>query len=284
MRWAVVAAVWLAASGIARADSAWDQLTVQRTLDSKLIPKPAFAQVSAPKEGANSYQIGAAAKYAWSASAAMDIAPFLEYQRNTQADKEQDFFKAGLSIDWTLLDLSESPISPVALVEVNYAHDDIKGAEAAQVSALVTPLVRGKAKRPSHVYRPNVRTRIAGTELIYAPYVGVEHDQVVEASGDAPTGANTRVLARIDAAVYPATQWLDDRIELAVSFTYRQDVIDDIDEDDSSHPLLKTSINVYFVKDDKRSAGVGLDYERGEDPSRGFADQELIRAALKVKL
>lgn len=85
-------------------------------------------------------------------------------------------------------------------------------------------------------------------------------------------------------AAYLIPSVFEHRVELIGDFTWRYDVVGSLK--DGSHPLIKLSANLYAYQNSakKESAGIGVDFVKGEDPDAKFADQTLVQISLKVML
>src|SRR5262249_45171141 len=105
--------------------------------------------------------------------------------------------------------------------------------------------------------------------LLWQPTVGTEQEHIAQAESNKPTGSITRGLATIEVALYPADDRLRKRLEWAIAYTGWKDFrkTEQLRDGHDKHRLFTSSLTYYFDAD--RHFGVGLDYRRGENPSKG---------------
>lgn len=286
--------------------------TLRESFDTKLIPQPAFLQLTRPASADPIIAIGAALKYEYSPDPFMDLAPFVEIARSTETSKEQDVLKLGGQLDWRWWNIgpadplaavpSPSDIrlawTPNVLASGNYKRDGIKDTESLQVVGTLTAIFRGRGKRPEYFYLPSVRTDLGIADFQYMPYAGFEYE--VPFAGPDSIGDVFRTLLRVQAAAYPhlnrclsrparndvelAMPRCQDRVQITLDYAYRRDYASELD--DRSHPYFEARLDFYLVgtASTDRSASIGVSYINGEDPSKGFLKQELTRFAFKIRL
>lgn len=289
----------------------WAKLTLRETFDTKFVPTPAYLQYTNPRDADASIAIGAALKYQVSPHPRLEIAPTVEYMRNTDAAKEQDVLKAGVYADWLVRDIgpetpgtpspSDSALvgSPNLILRADYKRDGVKETAGAQGTALLTAVFRCGLGRPCAWYIPNERVDVGFADIQYSPYVGVEFESVLSAAEGGIEDTEVRPLFRVQAALYPrftncrtriATAAdlerpeCPDRVQLTADWSYRTDLLGNLTPNDRWHSLFEGRLDVYLVGNARsdRAASIGLSYLVGEDPSRGFERQELTRIAFKV--
>lgn len=198
----VCALVAVGTTGAARAERFLDYLTVQQSLDTKLVAKPALFQYVAKKDMPDVWVVNLGAKFDVMAATERAIASYLElgpsfdYQRNTAADKEQNAIKAGLSLDAISGDVQDWPAIAAISSTVNYAHDGVKKTSGLQAKTSVSLVTKGCGKRPSCVYLPSVTTNLVIADIVYTPLLGAEYDHVFKATTDVDKGYAVRVVPR----------------------------------------------------------------------------------------
>lgn len=274
----------------ARADRVLDNISIQQTTDNKLVAKPALFQYVAKKDAPDVWVVNLGVKLDVLAvinnanASLVELGPFVDYQRNTAADKKQDATKAGLAIDAYSGDLEVNPAVALVSSTLNYVRDGVKDTEGIQAKAGVTPVMKGCAKRIECIWRPNVTTNLVVADFIYWPIVAVEYDQSLKAEMASDEGYVVRVAPRFVAALYLVPSVFKHRVEVIADLTGRQDVIGSLA--DGWHPLFKLSFNLYAYKNSAKSesAGIGVDYVQGEDPDAKFVHQQLVQISLKVQL
>lgn len=270
-----------AATPAAPAKTPWfDNLTVRESLDTKLVPQPAFLTLLMPKDGKSTTAVGIGAQYNFS-NANVEWGPTLEYAKNTAADKPQDSLKAGLAADWTVGDLVDHISVPVFRGKAAFARDGVKGTRGVQASAAYTPLFHEHAMDPHFWYVPNAESAFPGFLFLYSPSVGLEYDDVTRAPAGKPRGAVTRWFWRVGTVV-TATGRLRNLVEVTADYADRRDLSGS--RADGVHDFFQGGVNIFFVrvKTDKqdRAAGIGFAYVNGEDPTKGFQSQTFTRVSL----
>ena len=262
----------------------------QDLLTTTHVAKPASITVTAPAEGRTVFQADVGLEIDGYRGTRATVSPFAEFHRNDSIDKEQNSVKSGLKFQWQLLTTGSAGggrrQSPILVGSTNYKRDRVDMTHSWQDAVAYTHLFTGARKFPM----PNLPFRFGGQnpsiEIVYSPYLGVEHERILEATGEATEGTIVRSFAQADLAVYPAPLALRHRLEIGLGYTYRYDIKDSTGESDSSHPLFRFGTTFYFFNDEAntRSLGFGVGYVNGDDPDKGFAEQEYWEASLKFRI
>lgn len=253
---------------------------------------PAVISFSAPTGAPDTYAVNAAVGYALEPdvqATPWQLFATVEYHRSNELEKEQNTLILGLDGEVQHRDIgygSGNGWTPITVASVDYKHDRISRTYGTQTSAHITPLLK---RRPRQIWRPNQFSEIGPLRTRYVPYVGFEHEYVWSADGDdATTGHLVRGVGRIHVDVTPRAKAFRNRFELTARLAVRCDAVDGIDRalDGSGrvHPHVTTGVTYYFVKSDDGAVGLHGSYTAGEDPSLGFANQELVRVALSVRV
>lgn len=287
----------------AQEGSLWSRVHIRQNLNTKQeVAQPAFLQFTDPKGKDSSFAVGIGLRYDAVATKFLELGPFVEYQRNTLVDKEQNVFKGGLSLVWQAQCIdptgkacgAPNDNSGFLLSNINYKRDSVKDDKAAQVAVFYTHAWVGKGKRGSrrfplpNLYFPVGRTQ-GGNEMIgilYSPNVGLEFDQIYEAKAPEAEGDVLRGVFDVSVLLMPAPQFLDNSVELSLRGVYRTDFSDSTNQKDDDHPLFVGALTYYFLKGEspERKAGISLAYTDGEDPTNGFEDQSFWRLALTFQV
>ncbi len=276
------------------APNLWESLTRrielrQNTNVKKDIAQPAFITFTKPDDGPGTYQIGAGILAGIVPGTGFDLDGLLDYQRNTAVDKEQDVFKTGVTGYWRPLDVVAQGNSPLISFRTNFKNDGVKGNRGWQYAAGYTHLFAGRhtvpvPNQPFRFGSPS-GNRVAGLELIYFPYAGLEVDSVLNAPTDAAKGTATRAVLQLNVALYPAPLKDKSPVELLAGYTYRADLKDTTNQTDDSHPLFTFEANYFPIQNPKRGEiGFGISYTNGEDPDEGFERQAYWQFTLKFRL
>jgi|SRR6267378_2676828 len=259
-----------------------DRLLVRQSLDTKQVAEPAFFNFVAPSGKSTWLSIGLGIKYDASPASNWELGPFIEYAKSTEIEKEQSIFKAGVSYDWTILDLAENISSPLLIGKTNYNRDGIKETDGLQFSASFTILFRGKGKKPDYFYIPNIVSNLGAFDFLYSPHLGFEYEDIMRAKGNSTSATISRILGKVQISIYPFSESLENKFEILSDFTFRHDIVNQTPSTDKDHPILKLNLNYYLLKDAKakKSIGVGIAYINGEDPAAGFDQQQLVKLSL----
>lgn len=263
-------------------------------LTSTELPQPAFVQLTWPEDDTLAAVVGLGIRAGVGPARRFDTGVFVEYLRNTATSAPQNTFRAGLDMNWQLVPLGGFPggrrHSPLLLGQLNYKRDGVAEASSLQAALNYTHLFQGNPRVPL----PNTYYTLGRLlDVAYAPYVGIEYESVF--TDDAPTeGRTVRGMARLDASVYPnvCALWREDAtgicqvLEGTLQLAFRRDFAAPTDQGDRNHPYFEAGANLYLLQsgDGKRRAGVGISYISGEDPGKGFQDQQLTHLTLKLLL
>lgn len=213
---------------------------------------------------------------------------FVEYHKNTLVDKKQDNWQTGLNAEWQALDIFEKSWSPIIIANYNYNNNKIKKIESLQGYIYLTPLFKGRGLNPKFFWFPNTVVNFSNfIQFFYTPYIGYEREDRVTAQSDSLEGNINRVLMRLtpNISLFPASDRLKDKFEIGLDWQYRYNFKENVDAlTDKEHKYLTISFNYTIFKTEKRSAKIGFDYVKGENPSKGFEKQAYSAITLKVKL
>lgn len=90
---------------------------------------PAVITFLNPEGKSSSWLLNAAVGYniLENSSSVLELSPYIEYNRNTLIEKEQNNWQLGLSTEWQPLDLLEKGWTPVLIGVVKFYDDQVKG-------------------------------------------------------------------------------------------------------------------------------------------------------------
>ena len=253
----------------------------QNTNVKKDIDQPAFLTFTRPDGGPTSTQIGLGALVTLVAKKGLSVEALVDFQKNNAISKEQDARKIGASGFWRIA-TNNPRHNPVVNFRSNYKNDRIKGTETWQNAFGGTVVFTGKWPFPV----PNHLFPVGNAfDVVYFPNIGLELDNVFEATDPAAQGFIGRVVGTVSLGVYPAPRALRNRVELLASYAYRRDFTDSTNEADDQHSLFSAQINWLILKSENYGEfGVGLSYVDGENPDEGFTKQRYVLLALKFRL
>jgi hypothetical protein len=276
---ALIAAAPLVAAGA----ELLDRLTLRQTIDPKMVAKPALVHGVWSRTSADSWDIAAAVRYdlafGWLAEYS-ELTPFVDYQRNTAIEKEQDQLKAGMAADANLGDLSTRNAIAALSAQLGYARDRVNRSDGLLGRVAVTIVARGCGLEPSCFWRPNVESDLVAFSFSYTPLLGMEYEQTFDAKDPATEGDALRVFARLQASVFPAARLFRHRIQLLADIAVRRDLGGSLAREWHSFTQLGASVFPYRAEKD-RAAGIGLDYVHGQDPDAKLAAQDFWRLTFK---
>ncbi len=262
-----------------------DSLIVrQNTNLQKDVAKPAFVAAKFQNGEKPLYTVGVGVTCNLIDTTQTTFGPLAEALLNTSPNKDAaKSFKLGFSLERQLLATEPGGhrASPILLMEGTFKNDRVKRARSLELSAEFTSVFLGKGSP----LRPNIYFKTASLKGYYSPQAGLEYERIYSAEKKEDEGEIVRAVGMVDLNLYPAYQKLDERLVIAVSYAFRQDLSDTTADADDSHPLLTISGTYYFYKsaNKKKHIGVGATYMHGEDPSEGFAKQRFLEIGLRAQ-
>ncbi len=286
----VVATVFVASLHGQEPFFSWDRLTLRRTFQSQsLQASPASLTLTAPGGQKSSYAINAAVGYnvAWGGiSERLECDVNVEYQRNSQIEKQQNVLLSGLAFDWMPLTVSTCGWSLDCIGKAEYKYDAVDSSKSIQLGANLTPVFPGHGMDPAFLWVPGVYSDFGFMLFRYVPYAGLEYEGAISTVPASVPDRSLRFTSRVEVMVMPAQHLLDSAVVLNASIDYKRECLGGTIGPVRDHRLLKAGLEAVLFRtaDGKKSAGVGIDYTRGEDPSVGLRNQELIKLAFMIKL
>ncbi|MEM7408878.1 MAG: hypothetical protein AAF430_01420 [Myxococcota bacterium] len=317
----------------------WSRISLRRSFQSeKQRADAASLGLSAPRGASDTFSITGALVYDFTPNDWMSRATtsaFVELQRNSDQDKEQNLILSGVSIDALPFDsvtncaprAFSDCTTPIVIGTLNHRHDEVGDTESAQASVFASLLIQReyfrKGSKPPvpdpgdprpqrrlkvPLYVPNhihtIRSEAGATKLLsyeFSPYVGLEYDGAyrVKSGTDQSTGSAIRVAGKLRFALDVLPGWwggipVVEGLTITGDGQLRQDIKDTIEYDGGPfypYGRLTIAADVYRERDEDgsliergRSAGIGLDLIAGEDPSKAFLDQRLLRLTFNIRL
>lgn len=252
--------------------------------------EPAFITYTNPKHAPNSWAVNAAIGYHLEPpKAILIIDPYFEFHRNTLIEKEQYNWQAGLSAEWQPQNLEAKGWTPVLIIAEKYNEDELKKVSSMQGNLYFTPLFKNKGGQARYFWLPHATTNLGEqVQFYYGPYVGLEHENRIRTAEAAAGGSIYRFLLRITPSFYFRLKKdpVRDRVAVVVDYQYRNDFsksVDDGSPDDHRYLTVSLMYTVFRTDNDK-SAKIGFDYVKGENPAKGFQEQSFYALAFKLKL
>jgi hypothetical protein len=252
---------------------------LRRTLlDKNTIEKPAQFQLTWPDNGDASYTVDAGINVSFSAALNGDTLwepiAAVEYHRNNQIAKEQNTIIGSLSLLGVIGDISTSDTAWLPQFTIKYKSDEVRNSKSfvgtADISLVNKTLPIGK---------------IFGSDdigFIWQPRAGLEYENIFDANSGSNTGNILRGTGSLEFAVYPARKALDQRLELAASYQYWNDLSRSsaLNNGDTGHTLFRCSAK-YFLNQNRNYA-IALEHLDGENPVENLVKQRYNQFAFQV--
>lgn len=262
-----------------------DRLQIRQSFDRKLAVAPASFSYSVPTGAKKFIALAAAARYRvpWLPDR-MELGPSIEAAANTSAEKKQDHLKGGISGSLQLFSYLSTPQcptthswSPVVDLDLSDDRDRVKRTNGVDDHLTVTGLFRS----PSHdwwsIIIPNNVALFGPLNAVSTPYVGYEHSF---ASDSATSRHAVRGLLSLNLDVIPKPL---PALQLLATAEYRKDWIRSASvTGDGWNRWFTAQANYALLQGEGHKAGVGITYQKGANPSQGFARQELTQVFFKL--
>ena len=268
-------------------NSGWSLEVRQNTNTQTDVARPAFITVTRPEGGPSHVQAAVAVMANCDVREGLTIAPYVDYHRNDATTRKQNVGRTGSELEWITnpIDMADTARgsrqhSGVLLAAVDVERDAVEQTRSVNATARYTYFFTGGG-----VWRPNQPFRLFGDklELLYGPYAGFEHEQVVEAQGDG-TGSIGRFWTELLFFAYPAPRTLRGRLEFAIASSFRRDLWGVAADADRSHPLFEFDGTGYFLRTEHVAAGIGISFKTGESPNDDFERQSYWQFSVKLRM
>ncbi|MCL6265083.1 hypothetical protein [Flagellimonas myxillae] len=271
---------------------------------SKKAKKGAILSFTNSREKGSSFLVNAGFLYSFSKVAANDsmllytkrsIAPYVQYDRNTLIDEEQNNFTTGVSYVQNWLDYEDVVTNhsdsrlfnvPIAVI-LAYRDDHENVLESFQSSIILSPQLSHLNKNKKLVKTSYFKPLLNGTLTILTDTkVGLEYDYVYN-NPDAGFNGNffrTYSKALLGLALSKKdTQFFSSSISLQQRYAIARP-----EELGNSFSLWTFSVSYkpFPAKIDNRdiSPAISIIHQNGEDPSKGFADQSYWALSLEIAI
>lgn len=216
-----------------------------------------------------------------------NIKPIFEYHANNITEKEQNIIKGGLYFDWIISrDSTSQKMIPNLVANINFTDDIQKGITSFQGQYYVTLFMKENKESCKFFWLPNNLSSFGNLlKFEYNPYLGLEQENRIRTDTDSLRGHIFRFAFRIKGKVFLLPLWLRDKLELSAEFQWRYDFVNSTDETDRVHPYFIGQVNLILFKHKKGAiVKIGYDYVKGQNPTKGFENQEYQMLAFKVIL
>lgn len=222
----------------------------------------------------------------------ISLFPYIEYNRNTMIDKDQNQLSSGLYFEW-ILESEKSKFMPVITSTVKYSNDYVSKIESLQGEFFIAPTWTRVGISNNNWYVPGNFVKIDKSGVFgfeYVPYFGIELDQRFRAKADSLKGNITRFVFKIESILHffpkidEAGKFLYYYVEMNLGYQYRNVLFHSAEGFVWNSHNFCASLNYIFSKNDKTNESIGIDYVNGPDPTKAFEDQNYFGLSLKVKL
>jgi hypothetical protein len=269
-----------------RAQSWLDRTVVRQDLNTKNdVPQPAFLQITVPEGKSTLVAAGVGMVGNVIDSTLLTLGPSFEYLRNTEISRPVDSLKAGMAFEWQTRVAAPASNgidnSPVFDGKVAFVRDGIRESSGVQALLTYTHVFVGRHRHwlpnNEHLFHPEL-------SVVYSPSVGIE----MERDGQGPAadaGQAVRAVAVVTVVAYPLRARVEQRLECTASVSSRSDMVKTLASyEGRQHTLVSVGVNFYLLKQARRSAGVGVTFVDGDDPSKGFEQQRVLLAGFRLQL
>ncbi len=275
----------------------WERFSFQESFTGKPTakpgrPRPASFSVLLPGDTTASYSVRTAMRVnlgSGSSARRIDVGPYIEYRLLTNIKKPQNVFIVGLATDWATRDAEGEGgrWSAVLAASINFKNDFERATKSVQTNLLFTPVASDQGSGLRNLLRPNVPTQFgSAVEFTYSPSFGFEHEGVLRTADQDLDGTVVRAVSGVRAELIPLPSRLSRRLELNFEYSYVYDLMEFAGPVglNRGHQLVTADANVWFVRTDAGSlAGMSIKHTNGENPRKGFRQQQLTELTFSVK-
>ncbi len=223
-------------------------------------------------------------------NAVITLSPYYEIHRNTLIDKVQNNWQAGLAFEWHTQNIKEHNWTPVIIGSSKYYEDNVQSVNSLQGNIYATPQFKGRAFKTAYFWIPNIRSRFGKIlEFTYSPYIGFENENRIATEEATDQGDIYRVALRVTSSIMllPGIEKWHEKFEFTLDWQYRNSFSENVESlEKRTHEYFSAGFNVilFSLNDGNRNAKIGIDYIKGEDPTKNFDEQSYYAITLKVKL
>ena len=221
------------------------------------------------------YNIGMAVKYdLLSFFGNLNIMPFIEWNKDTYSKDETNKMGTGLSIEYHMLEINDhNSWTPIFFSTVNYNKNFITENTGMIATITTTPVFVCP-------WAPNTSNDLLFFDIQYMPFVGIEYESLWNNS---IKESDVRLFTRIGMLLLPFPDKLSGNLQLTMDYYFREDIFDNIDVRDKSHPLFKASIK-YKIPFGKLKTGISFDYLVGEDLVYSYQFKEKGGISINIQM
>lgn len=253
---------------------------------------PALITFLKPEGKSSSWLLNAAIGYnvLQNSSAVLELSPYVEYNRNTLIDKEQNNWQLGLSSEWQPLDILEKGWTPVLIGVIKFYDDQVKNNTSFQGNLYFTPVFKPRDFQWQYFWIPNNVSNFGRfIQFSYSPYLGFEQENRINTAEEESQGSIYRVMLRVTTKIslFPLNEALREKFELTTDYQFRSNLSESVDNIETTHYNYFTAganFLLFSLENGRRVAKIGMDYTNGENPINNFEKQAFYALSLKLKL
>lgn len=207
-----------------------------------------------------------------------NIAPALEYHRQTLTAKKQDNFQGGLTIYNITGDVTQG-LATNNQATITWKDDRINTGSAALTKVTCTLL------DPKLDIGLGSAISLGSLKVLWQPTGGLQYESAENVRKSGQSGKTAHAYANLEVGFYPWAKELRDRFEIVVRKTaWRNFSASSAFARlyDRTQTLFNGTVTYYF--DPNKHIGLGLDYVNGQNPEQGLQKQESTTLSLKLKI
>lgn len=262
--------------------------------DRVISRKPAFMNITVPRNGDNSYLVNLALRFNITAlfdSAHLirkvNIYPYLEWQRNSLVDNQQNNFKYGMALNHRIYNLTNYRLLLETTMGANDSRNFITGVYAHQLSLYTGLAGNRETTSPAKYFLPSsvmipVDTVNKWLEYQYMAYLGLEYSNYYNSPAEFQKGYTWSNVFQLSINLDFFERFLQFNADLQWRNVFSQ----------SSSSLAgqssyqKYSLNINLLKNVVKNADflIGVDYIHGENPWLGLEFQDYWRFGFKLRM
>lgn len=277
-------------------------------MGSKKAKKGAYVSFTNSREKGSSFAINAGLLYSFSKAVyevgseeknplyvRASLSPYIQYDRNTLIDEEQNNLTTGVSYVKNWLDYEDICVNrsdsrpfnvPMSLI-LAYRDDHENELESFQSSLIFSPQLSELDKNDKLVKTSYFKPLCNGTLIILTDTkIGVEYDYIYN---NPDAGFNGNFFRTYKKVLLGLALSEKDKQYLAASVNLQQRfALTKPDELESSYSLFTFSISYkprnLSYNNRNVSPAISIIHQNGEDPSKGFADQSYWALSLEIAI
>jgi hypothetical protein len=262
--------------------------------DRVISRKPAFMNITVPRNGDNSYLVNLALRFnitnlfdSAHLIRKVNIYPYLEWQRNSLVDNQQNNFKYGMALNHRIYKLTNYRLMLETTMGANDSRNFITGVYSHQLS-LYTGLAGNKeTTSPARYFLPSsvmipVDSLNKWLEYQYMTYIGLEYSNYYNSPADFQKGYTWSSVFQLNVNL----DFFERFLQFNADFQWRNVFSHSSSSVVGQSTYQKYSLNINLLKNVVQNADflIGVDYIHGENPWLGLEFQDYWRFGFKLRM